>query len=113
MPAPLPRSKVKQNQTWNAETVFDSPEAFEAEAQSILKSLPSIKKFQGHLADDPSTFIKAMKAIDKLSKRASKLQIYATMSSAVNSRDQQAAAMYGKAMSLMAQIDAATSFLDP
>jgi oligoendopeptidase F len=113
MPAPLPRSKVKQNQTWNAETVFDSPEAFEAEAQNILKSLPSIKKFQGHLADDPSTFIKAMKAIDKLSKRASKLQIYATMSSAVNSRDQQAAAMYGKAMSLMAQIDAATSFLDP
>jgi oligoendopeptidase F len=53
MSTALPRSKVKQDQTWNAESVFDSPDAFEAEAQSILKSLPAIKRFQGHLADDP------------------------------------------------------------
>ncbi len=110
---PLPRSKVKQNQTWNAESVFASPEAFETEAQSIAKSLPTIKKFQGRLGEGSEMLIKALKAIDKLSKRAARVQVYATLSSAVDSNNQQAVAMYGTAMSLMAQIDATTSFLDP
>ena len=38
MPTPTLRSKVKKNQTWNAESVFDTPAAFEAEVKSILKS---------------------------------------------------------------------------
>ena len=113
MPNPLPRSKVKKNQTWNAESVFDSPDAFETEAKSILKSLPTIKKYQGHLGDDPDTFIKAMRAMDKLTRRATKVQVYATMSSSVDSNDQNGAAMNGKAMSLMAQISAAISFVEP
>ncbi|MFZ5818945.1 MAG: hypothetical protein ACOYYJ_03500, partial [Chloroflexota bacterium] len=84
MPTPLPRAKVKQNQTWNAESVFASPEAFHEEVESILKSLPSIKKFQGHLGDTPEAFLEALDAIDWLSKRAAKVQVYATMSSAVD-----------------------------
>ncbi|MGB7876452.1 MAG: oligoendopeptidase F [Anaerolineales bacterium] len=113
MSNPIPRSKVKQNQTWNAESVFDSPAGFETEAKSILKSMPAIKKFQGHLGDGPDTFIKAMKAIDKLSRRATKVQVYATMSSSVDATDQSGAAMNGKAMSVIAQVNAAISFIEP
>ena len=113
MSNPTPRSKVKQNQTWNAESVFDSPDAFEAEAKSILKSLPNFKKYQGHLGDNPDTFIKAMKAADKLSMRAAKVRVYATMSSSVDSTDQSGAAMNEKAMNLMAQINATTAFIEP
>ena len=46
MTTPLPRSKVKKNQTWNSDSVFASPEAFDAEVKSILESLPVIKKYQ-------------------------------------------------------------------
>jgi oligoendopeptidase F len=113
MPNPIPRSKVKQDQTWNAESVFDSPEAFEAETESILKSLKAFKKYQGHLDDDPDTFIKAMKAMDKLSRRATKVQVYATMSSAVDATDQVGAALSGKAMSVIAKVNAAISFIEP
>ena len=113
MTAPIPRSKVKQNQTWDAESVFDSPNAFEAEVERIVKSLPGFKKYQGHLGEGPDTFIKAMKAMDKLSNRATKVQVYATMSSSVDSNDQNGAAMNGQAMSLMAQINAAISFVEP
>ena len=113
MSNPTPRSKVKQNQTWNAESVFYSPDAFEAEAKSILKSLPNFKKYQGHLGDNPDTFIKAMKAADKLSMRAAKVRVYATMSSSVDSTDQSGAAMNEKAMNLMAQINATTAFIEP
>jgi len=113
MSNPTPRSKVKQNQTWNAESVFDSPDAFDAETKSILKSLPNFKKYQGHLGDDPDTFIKAMKAADKLSNRAAKVRVYASMASSVDSTDQAGAAMNEQAMSLIAQVNAAQSFIEP
>lgn len=113
MPTALPRSKVKKNQTWNAESVFDSPESFDAELKSILESLSAIKAFQGHLGDSPDTFIASMNAIEILSQRGSKLQVYATMSSAVDAIDQRGAEMNGKATSALAQVSAATSFVDP
>ncbi len=113
MPTPLPRAKVKPNQTWNAESVFASPADFEAEVTSLLNSLPTLKEFQGHLGDTPDAFLEAMDAIDWISKRASKVQVYATMSSAVDTGNQQGAALSGQAMSALAQVGAATSFVDP
>ncbi|HLA06937.1 MAG TPA: oligoendopeptidase F [Anaerolineales bacterium] len=113
MPTPLPRSKVKKNQTWNAESVFASPKAFDDEVQSLLESLPAIKKFQGHLGDSPDIFITAMEAIDFLSQRAARVRVYATMSSAVNTADQTGAAMNSKSMSALAQVGAGISFVDP
>ena len=113
MPTALLRSKVKKNQTWNAENVFASPAAFDAEIKSMLESLPAIRAFQGHLGDSPDAFIEAMTTMDALAERAAKVQVYATMSSAVDAKDQQGAEMNGKATSALAQVNAATSFVDP
>src|SRR5262245_59587383 len=113
MPTPLPRHKVKKNQTWNAESVFLSPEAFDAEVESLVGSLDSIKKFQGHLGDSSDTLLQALEGIEHISKRAAKIQVYATMSSAVDTGNQQGAAMNGKALSALAQVGAAISFVDP
>jgi oligoendopeptidase F len=113
MPTALPRSKVKKNQTWNAESVFGSPEEFDAEVRSMLESLSSIKAFQGRLGDGPDVFIEATNAIEVLAQRAAKVQVYATMSSAVDATDQQAAAINGRATSALARVSAATSFVEP
>jgi oligoendopeptidase F len=113
MPSALPRSKVKKSQTWNAESVFAGPEDFDTEIKSLLEGLPAIKAFQGHLGDSPDTLIEAVTAIDALSQRASKVQVYATMASAVDATDQQGAEMNGKATSALARVSAATSFVDP
>ncbi len=113
MPTPLPRSKVKKNQTWNAESVFASPQEFDAEVNSLVESLAALKKFQGRLGDGPATFIQAMDIVDAISQRAAKVQVYATMSSAVDTGDQQGAAMNGKAMSALAQVGATASFVEP
>ena len=113
MPTALPRSKVKKNQTWNAESVFASPAAFDAEVDSLVESLQGIKKYQGHLGDNIDTFIEAMDTIDILSQRAAKIQVYGSLSSAVDTADQQGVSMISKAMSVLAQVGAATSFVDP
>jgi len=113
MTTALPRAKVKKNQTWNAESVFSSPEEFDKEVTSLVESLASIKKFQSHLGDSPDSFLEAMEIIEAISKRAAKVQVYATMSSAVDTGNQQGTAMSGKAMSALAQVGAALSFVDP
>jgi oligoendopeptidase F len=113
MPSALPRSQVKKNQTWNSESVFDSPQAFDIEVKNILEHLPAIKAFQGRLGEGPDRFIEAMNAIEALSQRAAKVQVYATMSSSVDATNQQGAEMNSKATSALAQVSAAISFVDP
>ncbi len=113
MPAPLPRAKVKKNQTWNAESVFASSSQFDAEVKSILDALPSIQKYKGHLGDSVDMFLEAMNAMDALEQRSMKVRVYATMSSSVDANDEQGAAMNGKAMSALAQVGAAASYVEP
>ena len=113
MPTPLPRSKVKKSQTWNAESVFSTPEEFDIETENILDTLPEIKKYQGHLGDSVDTFIEAMNAMDALEQRSMKVRVYAGLSSAVDANDEKASAMSGKAMSALAQVGAAVSFVEP
>jgi oligoendopeptidase F len=113
MSTPLPREKVEKSQTWNAESVFSSPEAFDNEVSSLLDRLAEIKRFQGRLGEGPDTFLQTMDLIEEILQRAARVRVYATMSSAVDATNQQAAAMNGKAASAMAQVSAATSFVDP
>lgn len=113
MPTPLPRAKVKKNQTWNAESVFASPSQFDEEVKKILDALPSIQKYKGHLGDSVDTFLEALNAMDALEQRSMKVRVYATMSSSVDANDQTGAAMNGKAMSMLAQVGAAASYVEP
>lgn len=113
MTTPLPRSKVKKNQTWNAESVFSTPDQFDIEIENILKQLPEVKKYQGHLGDNIESFLEAVQTIDKLEQRSAKVRVYATMASAVDATDEQGASMNGKATSMLAQVGAATSFVEP
>ena len=113
MSTSLPRSKVKKNQTWNSESVFATPKDFDVAVTRLVESLPSIQTFKGRLSEGPDTFIETMTTLNEISERAAKVQVYATMSSAVDTSDQLGASMNGKAMSALAQAGAATSFIDP
>ncbi len=113
MTTPLPRAKVKKIQTWNSESLFASNKAFESEVKSLIESLQEVKKYQGHLGDSLDNFLAAMALIEKISQRMTRVQVYATMSSAVDTGDQQGAALNGMALSAQAQVGAATAFVDP
>ena len=113
MSSALSREEVEKSQTWNAESVFASSEAFDSEVASLLERLMGVKKFQGRLEEGPDIFLQATEVLEEISRRAAKVRVYATMSSAVDATNQQAAAMNGKAASALAQISAATSFVDP
>jgi len=59
MPTLLPREKVEKSQTWNSESVFPSPEAFDTEVNRLMERLVDIKKIQGRLDEAAGTFLEA------------------------------------------------------
>jgi oligoendopeptidase F len=106
------RSAVDKNYTWNAESVFATPEAWSAEVDSILASLPEIKKFEGTLKD-AATLLSAFETIEGLMARMNRVYVYAGFSYSVDTTDQNAAAMNGKAQGLYGQVMATAAFLNP
>ncbi len=107
------RSKVEKSQTWNAESVFKNQRAWQAELDAILADLDSVKRFQGRLAEGPATLLEALTAYEHLIERAARVYMYAGFSHAVDTTDQKAAAMMGKAGGMFGQVAAAVAFMSP
>lgn len=109
----LPRNKIDKKHKWNAESVFPSVEAWEKEVGSIIKEVDRLKAYQGRLAQGPAVLLKALKAADKLALRAQTAYMYAGFSYNVNTTDQKAGGMIGKAQGMYGQVASALAFLDP
>lgn len=108
-----PRKKLDQKFTWNAESVFPSDEAWEQEIREILADIPKVKQYQGRLAESPAVLLEALEAVYELIACAQKAFVYAGFSYAVDTTDQHAAGMRGKAQGMYGQILSAVSFLQP
>ena len=85
------RSKIDKKFTWNSESVFTSPQAWEKEIKQIVEEIPNVKKYQGHLAEGPSVLLDAIKAAHDLIARIQIAFMYAGFSYAVDTTNQQAA----------------------
>ncbi len=108
-----PRNKVEKSQTWNAESVFKNQRAWQAELEAIVSDLDSVKRLQGRLGEGPAILLEALTANEQLIIRAARVYMYASFSHAVDTSDQNAAAMVGKAGGMFAQVAAAVAFISP
>ncbi|NTU62494.1 MAG: oligoendopeptidase F [Chloroflexi bacterium] len=111
----LPRhNELPPQVTWNAPSVFPSDEAWEIEWKRVSAELSDhALKYQGHLADGAAVLLECLQARDEVLRRAQVLMVYADMASAVDSNDQIAVAMSGRARSLFGQVLATFAFVDP
>src|SRR5258705_9676062 len=91
------RSASDKKYTWNAESMYATPAAWEAEVRAILADLPSVKKYQGRLKEGPATLLEAFKAVEALLARVTRVVVYAGFAYSVDTTDQSAAAMAGRA----------------
>src|SRR5262245_28976989 len=110
----LPRhGEIPDKYTWNAPSVFPSADAWETEWKSVSDSLPAAAQYQDHLADSAARVYECLQARDECLRRGLVLIVYADMASAVDSNDQRAVAMAGRARSLYGQALAAFAFVEP
>jgi oligoendopeptidase F len=107
------RSKVNRQYTWNAESVFKSDKAWEKEVNQILQDIPKVKACQGRLAEGPSALLETLSTAHNLVARAQKAFMYAGFSNAVDTTNQEAAGMRGRAQGMVGQVLSAVSFLQP
>lgn len=108
-----PRSKVNKKSTWNAESVFKSPADWEKEVKQIEQDIAKIKPFQGCLSEGPSVLLEALGVAHNLLSRVSTAFMYAGFSYAVDTTNQHAAGMRGRAQGVYGQVLSAVSFLQP
>jgi oligoendopeptidase F len=108
-----PRNKVKPDYTWNAESLFPTPKEWETEVEDILANLPELKKFQGRLAESASVLADALQTQEDFMVRGQRAYVYAGFSYSVDTTNQDAAAMAGKARSMNGQLAAAAAFINP
>jgi len=108
-----PRNEIQKEYTWNAESVFDTPQEWEIELKQILKSLPSLTGFQGKLEQNASLVADALEQRDELINRIDIAVMYAYMCMAVDTTNQERASMPGKAQAVYGQALASAAFIEP
>jgi len=114
MPTTLPaRNEVDPDYIWNAESLYPTLKEWEAEVDNLLASLPDLKKFQGRLAESASVMADALHTQEDFMVRGERAIVYAGFSYSVDTSDQNAAAMDGKARSMHGQLAATASFINP
>lgn len=108
-----PRSAVKLEDTWNAESVYATPDAWRADLAALEADLPRLATYQGRLAEGPSTLYDALQTTNGLEARLQKIFVYAQFSQSVDNGDGAATAMAGQAGALYGRLLAAESYLRP
>jgi oligoendopeptidase F len=109
----LPRKEIPEKYTWNAPNVFPSKEAWETALKELPNLVTGVTKYQGHLGDSTKSLLEAMQAYNVLYSQVGRIFVYASMSQAVDTMDQESTRMTGKAQSAFAQAIGAISYLDP
>ena len=107
------RKQVNKKYTWNAESVYKSAKEWGEGLKAVIDDIPNVKKFEGKLGESPETLLAGIKAIEDISLRAQTLFMYAQFAYAVDTTNQESAAMVGKAQGMFGQALAAISFLNP
>lgn len=109
-----PRSQVAPEHTWNAESVFETRDAWNAAYDSASASLPGeLARFAGHLGDSPDTLADWFDALAAMNERVGHVLFYALMSQACETTNPEANAMSGQASGLMGKFQASAAFAEP
>ena len=111
--AAQPRSAIPVGRTWDAESVFPTAAAWEAEVESLIADLTSVTSFQGRLGEGPLVVVQALTARDDLLARLERSFTYALLGYAVETTDAAAVARFGRSQSVHAQVAAAIAFFEP
>ncbi|HKF76735.1 MAG TPA: oligoendopeptidase F [Candidatus Dormibacteraeota bacterium] len=107
------RSELAPAETWNVESLFPSPQAWEAELTALAGDLSGLEEFRGRAAESPAALSDWFRASEPVSARLRRLVLYAMLGTAVDAHDQAALGRQQRARALAARAAAATAFAVP
>lgn len=107
----LKRSDVPVELTWNVEDLFATTEAWEAELQSIQKSVQTVSEYKGLLANGASTLLACLNAEEALYGRLMRAYAYASLQMSADGTDTRNLQLAGEVGRIVSEINSALSFI--
>lgn len=107
------RNDIPKEQTWNAESVFESFDAWRAEYDEVLGILPEVDTYKGQISQSPDKLHEWITFSSKLSRRISKLYFFTGMWINCDSDNETVKGLLGQATSLYGQFASKSAFANP
>ena len=110
----LPRREdVPLEYTWDLESMYPSPEAWEEAFNNLERALPQLASLQGRLGESPASLKAYFELFERLGPEMYKLYNYAGRRFDVDTTNQANAARVSRAQGLAARFMAAIAFAEP
>ena len=107
------RAKVAEQYKWDLTPIYASDDAWRAAKEQFATQIPSIARFQGHLADAAATLLQAGDTLMELNKTISRLYVYAALKSDQDTRDPKYQAMKQEMDQLVTELNGKASYIEP
>jgi oligoendopeptidase F len=107
------REEIPANYKWNLTDLFASDDAWRTAKNNITAKLDEVEKFKGTLTQSASNLLKAMQFNSDISKEATKLFIYASMNSDLDTRNMKYTGMKQELQQLFSDFGAKAAFIEP
>lgn len=107
------RNEIEAAAKWNIEAMYPEEAAWEKDIEEALAMGESFREFRGHLMDSAESLCRALDLHAALMRKAEHAFVYTRMRHDEDNAHPGYTAMNSKAMSMLAQVSAATSFFTP
>ena len=107
------REEIPAKYEWNLTDLFASDDAWRAAKNDITAKLADVEKFKGTLTQSAANLLKAMQFNSDISKEATKLFIYASMNSDLDTRNMKYTGMKQELQQLFSNFGAKAAFIEP
>lgn len=107
------REEIPAKYKWNLTDLYASDEAWRDAVESLTLKLDEVEQFKGTLTKSATNLLKALEFNSELSKEASKIYLYAGMSSDLDTRDMKYNGMKQELQSLFSNFGAKAAFIQP
>lgn len=107
------RSEIAVEHTWDLDVIFTSQEAWETAVQDYKEQITDLQTYQGTLNKNADHLYNFLQKLDNISRLMSKIYVYASLQYAVETSNQELAALQSQARGLYGQLAAGSAFVAP
>ncbi|MBK5194329.1 MAG: hypothetical protein JJE07_14235, partial [Flavobacteriaceae bacterium] len=107
------REDIPEKYKWNLNELFPSDEAWRDSVNILTAKLDEVEKFKGTLTLSASNLLKALQFNTEISKKASKIYIYAGLNSDLDTRNMKYTGMKQELQKLFSTFGARSAFFEP
>ena len=111
--AELTRNQIEERYTWRLEDLYPDITVWRDMKKSLEGRIPELKRFQGRLTRDASTFLDALEFYDQVEMDLRRLYAYAMMLSDQDTRESQPLGMKQEVMQLETGFKCVVAYFEP